>query len=92
MTLKEMCRSITPYVCNECGNDTLFFITKNGILIDYKTMMERGMSLTQIKQFLYEKNIKYIKCISCNRQYIIDWRNGYPVNLIDRQALLDFGL
>lgn len=90
---KLMFKNITPYVCPSCGSDTLFFTTRHKTLIDYKSMMQKEkMTLYDIKKHLETKNIRYVKCIGCNTTYIIDWRNGYPVPLTDKNYLSKFGL
>lgn len=89
---KEMCKIINPYRCPNCGNDVLFF-TKNhsGTVIDYKFLIDSGYGLNDLINYLGDKNIRYIKCLACQKMYIIDWSNGYPVPLLDRNALKQFG-
>ena len=88
----EICKKIIPYKCEKCGEEMLFFYTDNGMLIDYKTLFESGYSLYDIKKYLQYKNVKYFKCITCNKLYIIDWRDGYPKPLYDTKCLSDFGV
>jgi hypothetical protein len=90
MEYKEMCRYITPYVCPVCGNELLFFTTSNNKLIDYKGLMSDHCNLSQLKSRLYYKNIRHIKCITCNKVYVIDWSNGYPTPLYDKSILNNF--
>ena len=84
---KIICRYITPYICDVCSQDTLFFITKNNVLIDYKSIINKGLNRYSLIKYLQDKNIKYIKCINCNKTYIIDWRTGYPKQLLDGKLL-----
>ena len=90
--MKELCNIITPYKCKQCGQDMLFFVTANNTLIDYKALISKGYSINDIKHLLETKNIRFIKCISCNKSYIIDWTNTYPVQLLDKNSLKKFGV
>lgn len=87
-----MCKRITPYVCKQCNQETLFFSTKNNMLIDYKSLMKKGLNRYSLIKYLQDKNIKYIKCINCNKEYIIDWTDGYPTQLLDINIIKDFGI
>ena len=60
--------------------------------IDYKTLFDNGYNLYDIKKYIQYKNVKYLKCITCNKLYIIDWRDGYPKPLYDTKCLSDFGI
>ena len=88
----EVCKKIIPYKCDKCGQEMLFFYTDNGMLIDYKTLFDNGDNLYDIKKYIQYKNVKYLKCITCNKLYIIDWRDGYPKPLYDTKCLSDFGI
>lgn len=76
-----MCHVITPYICTVCGEDTLFFVTKNNRLIDYRYMIRSGMTLDQIENYLKERGVNRIKCINCNKEYPMDFRKRYPTNI-----------
>jgi predicted RNA-binding Zn-ribbon protein involved in translation (DUF1610 family) len=89
---KEMCSYITPYRCSKCGEDVLFFVTSNNHLIDYKAMIDNRKSIYQLKEYLAEKRVKFVKCLACGQTYIIDWSNGYPVQLLDKNILKQFGV
>lgn len=91
MENKEMCRVITPYVCPNCGNALLFFTSKNNRVIDYKGFIDASNELGKMKNILYSHNVKTLKCIGCKHEYIIDWSNGWPVPLTDRNVLKRFG-
>ena len=88
----EVCRKIIPYKCDKCGQEMLFFYSDNGMLIDYKALFKKWYNLYDINKYLQYKNIKYFKCITCNKLYIIDWRDGYPKPLYDTECLTDFGV
>lgn len=90
--MKEMCSYITPYRCGKCGEDSLFFVTSDNHLIDYKAILDNGNSIYQLKDFLMTKKIKFIRCLACGQTHIIDWSNGYPVQLLDKDALKKFGV
>lgn len=92
MQMNEMCKRITPFKCKKCGGDMLFFETKNKVLIDYKELLGHGNGLPEVKHYLENKNVTYLKCISCDRYFIIDWTSGYPTQLTDREALNKFGV
>lgn len=91
-TLKEMCYLVYPYTCHYCGSNNLYFYTKYNDLINYKSFIDNNLTLDQIKDNLYDKNIKYLKCLSCNKISIIDWSNGYPKQLYDKNAIKKFGI
>lgn len=87
----QMVELLKPYKCKKCGQEMLFFLTKNNTLIDYKALMvDYSYTLMDIKKYLEDKNICFIKCLSCNKTYIIDWTDGYPVPLIDETILNKF--
>ena len=88
----EVCKKIIPYKCDKCGQEMLFFYSDNGMLIDYKTLFDNRYNLYDIKKYIQYKNGKYLKCITCNKLYIIDWRDGYPKPLYDTKCLSDFGI
>ena len=83
---------ISPYKCKVCGQDMLFFETIYNKLIDYKPFLDNGYSLDEMKRIIETRKIKYIRCICCGKSFIIDWTNGWPEQLIDREALKKFGL
>ena len=88
-----VCKKIKPYKCERCGQEMLFFYTNNGVLIDYKQLFENDrMTAQQIIDYLQYKKVMYFKCITCNKLYIIDWRDGYPKPLYDTGCLTDFGV
>lgn len=87
--MKEMCKVIEPYICKECGNELLFFVTNNG-LIDYKKILSKYKTFGDLYNFLQNKNIKYLKCLVCNKMYIIDWGQHFPQQLIDKDSINKF--
>lgn len=90
--MEEMCTYITPYKCKICGGELLFFETDRHTLIDYKYLFMRSDSKDTLINRLRNKHIKFIKCLQCNRSYIIDWTNGYPQQLMNKKALTKFGI
>lgn len=91
--MREMCRVITPYRCKECGQDMVFFLTTNNILLDYKAMIiDKRKSLYELNNHLESQSIRFMKCLSCNKTYIIDWTKGYPEQLVDKSVLNKFGV
>lgn len=90
--MKEMYHIIKPYRCQVCNQDMLFFLTANNVLIDYKGLFGRTKNLYKIRQYLEQRRIKYIKCLSCNKIYIIDWTQRYPTQLLDKSCLEKFGV
>ena len=90
--METLCTLIKPYKCPNCNKDTLFFYTSNNTLIDYKMLFcNEKMSSYEIKKFLEYKKVRFLKCIACNKLYIIDWRDGFPIPLTDKSCLTDFG-
>lgn len=92
MENKILYKLITPYKCKICGQDMLFFTTPSGTIIDYKEFLNRGNTLSEMKTYLEKRNIKYIKCICCDKLFIIDWSNGWPEQVTDIRILRDFGI
>ncbi len=90
--MKLLCKVMTPYRCQYCNQDMLFFTTKNNILIDYKgCFVNKVMSSYELKKYLENKRVRYLKCIACGKISIIDWSNPYPVQLKDKNILKKFG-
>ena len=85
-------KRITPYKCKVCGQDMLFFTHNKGTVIDYKEFLNRGITLAEMKQYLEKRNIKYIKCICCDKLFIIDWSKGWPEQITDINILKQFGV
>lgn len=75
----EICKKINPYTCKYCGQEMLFIKTRRGKLIDYKNLYNFFTDSFELKEYLYNKEITHFKCIVCNREFMIDWTNGYPV-------------
>lgn len=91
MEHREMCRIIHPYTCPACGNDMLFFTRiRNNAVIDYKNITQT-MNNTEVMDYLYKKDVEYLKCVMCKKMYIIDWTRGYARPLRDRNVLEQFG-
>ena len=90
--MELVCKKIEPYRCEACGQEMLFFYTDNGMLIDYKALFDKGDNLYDIRNYLQYKNVKYLKCVTCGKLYIIDWRESYPKPLYDTKCLSDFGV
>ena len=86
-----MCKILTPYTCEQCKQDMIFFTTYYGTVIDYKgLMMKPNMSRENVKKYLENRNIKKFKCVVCNKEYIIDWTTAFPTPLYDDTVLEDF--
>lgn len=92
MDNKLMYKLISPYRCKQCGQDMLFFTSSNGTVIDYKEFLNRGIPLSEMKRYLEKRNIKFIKCICCDKLYIIDWSHGWPEQVTDINILRSFGI
>ena len=91
MEHREMCRIIHPYTCPACGNDMLFFTRiRNNAVIDYKNITQT-MNNTEVMDYLYKKDVEYLKCVMCKKMYIIDWTRGYARPLRHRNVLEQFG-
>lgn len=90
--MEQLYHLIKPYKCPVCNQDMLFFTTKDGNLIDYKKFIHRADSLENMEDYIGRRNVKFIKCINCNRSFIIDWTNGWPIPLTDRNKLKEFGI
>ena len=90
--MKLLCKTLVPYKCKYCHQNMLFFTTKNNILIDYKgCFVNKMMSSHELKTYLENKMVIYLKCIACGKISIIDWRDPYPAQLTDKNILKNFG-
>lgn len=88
-----MCRYITPYKCKKCGGELTFFTTLKGTLIDYKRLLRLSKDKQDFLTKLRRYHIRSIKCLQCNKEYIIDWTNrGYPEEMVDKAKLQSFGI
>lgn len=90
--MKEMVKINKPYVCKKCNSEMLFFLTKRSSLIDYKTLFSNGTTKDELINKIENRNIKFIKCINCGNTFIIDWRTGWPLQLMDKNELDKFGV
>lgn len=90
--MDQMCKMITPYRCSVCGQDTMFFVTGRHTIIDYRMLFYKGITSYELKNYLRSRDVKYIKCISCNKIYVIDWTKGFPIALTNKEELKTFGV
>jgi hypothetical protein len=88
----EMCKLNNPCTCKECGNNMLFFLTDRNTLIDYSRLFSNGATSPKIYRELQKVNVRFIKCLVCNKCYLIDWSEKFPKQLIDRKTLNKFGV
>lgn len=82
---------IKPYKCPNCGQDMLFFETRNNTVIDYKAFLSLAKSISETKEFLEKRDVKHFKCVYCDSKYIIDWTTGWPTPIVDKEKLRQFG-
>lgn len=85
----EMCYKLTPYICSICG-DNLYFIDKRNKFIDYKMVYDSTTGSKGLMDAVAEKDIKRLKCNTCNKYFIIDWSTKYPLQLLNETVLKDF--
>lgn len=92
--MREMCKCITPYKCPVCNQDMLFFVLSNNNIVDYKRLLEEQSpnGIYSIREYLGNRNVKFIKCIVCNKTSIIDWSDTYPKPLLNNNILKEFGV
>ena len=90
MNNKLLYHRITPYRCKICNQDTLFFETAYGTVIDYKNFLNCAISREDMISKIERKEIRFLKCIQCQRSFLIDWTNGWPEQLLDASALKKF--
>ncbi len=83
---------IQPYKCPICNEDLLFFTSKHNKIIDYKRFLDNGNTLAEMKGYLEKRDIRHFKCIKCDKEFIIDWSEGWPVPVTDIDKLKAFGV
>ena len=89
--MKVMCKTITPYICKKCGEEMLFFVTGNpNYIIDYKNLFFKEQTSDRIYNIASENDVSYIKCLVCNKKYIIDWSNKFPEQMTNRKDISKF--
>lgn len=93
MNKKLLYHIIEPYKCPICKEDLLFFTTKfNDKIIDYKRLLDNGNTLDETKHYLEKRNIRHFRCIHCDREFIIDWTEGWPIPITNKDKLKIFGV
>lgn len=81
----EMVKYREPYRCIDCNQEMVFFLTTNGMLIDYKRLLFKNANTAiEVNKYLKQKPIIGMKCLNCQRRYIIDWTHGLPQQLDDK--------
>lgn len=90
--MRLMYHKIAPYKCQVCGQEMIYFQNKKGMVLDYRGILNQGKTLSETKEMLENHDIKFFKCIYCNRRFIIDWTEGWPKPLYDREKLRNFGV
>ena len=85
----EMCYKLTPYICSICG-DNLYFIDKRNKAIDYKMIYESTKGFRGLMDSVTKKDIKRLRCNTCNRYFTIDWSTKFPLQLLDESVLKEF--
>lgn len=87
---KQMYHLIPPYQCRLCRQDMLFFKMRNGNMVDYIQLIRRGMNLQQVVDFLTLHGVKNMRCMCCQKNFIIDWTHGWPVQVLNPADILKF--
>lgn len=81
---KEMVKYREPYKCIKCGQELVFLKNRNGMLIDYKRLIYKNANTAiEVKNYLKDKHITGMKCLNCQKTFIIDWTHGLPQQLDD---------
>lgn len=83
---------IKPYQCKVCGKELLMFQTRGNRLMDYKIFLAQARSREEMISILRSHHIKFLRCISCEKSYLIDWTTGWPTQLLDFSKLSSFGV
>lgn len=87
--MKEMCKLLIPYKCKIC-NSLLYFLDCNNMLIDYNNLYSKFNYSADLKDYISKRRVKYIKCINCNKEFIIDFSNTWPEQLMNKFLLDKF--
>lgn len=88
---EQLYHLIKPYQCKICHKESLYFMTKQGILIEYRPFIKDALSLQRLIEKLTYQGIRFLRCTNCNISYVIDWSHGWPEQLVDLKVLQEFG-
>lgn len=85
-----MCKIDYPCKCRVCGQEMLFFVMRDKSLVDYVTLFNKYHTSSEIYRFLAKNNVSHIKCLVCDKEFIIDWSAKFPKQLVDKDELDKF--
>lgn len=68
-------------ICPYCKAQRVELFSFNGYPQNYREAVELRLMGYDVSYDKYE--IRYMKCRSCNREFVIDWSQGFPVPLQD---------
>lgn len=80
--LISVVRRIYPSECPNCGKNTINIYDKFGRMINY-SLLAKYNTVDQIYDKIIKSDLKYMKCSSCNKDFILDWTRSkipYPSN------------
>lgn len=75
-------------ICPCCKAQRIDLISFNGYPQNYKEAVNAYLNGYSISYDRYE--IRSMRCKSCNREFIIDWTQGFPKPLIDSYKINRF--
>lgn len=68
-------------ICPNCRAQRIELFSFNGYPQNYKDAVEARLKGFNVSYDRYE--IRSMKCRSCNKEFVIDWSQGFPVPLVD---------
>lgn len=71
-------RRLYPSECPNCGKNNIIIYDKFGRVINYSLLIKYNTN-DQIYDKIKKSDLKYMKCNSCGKEFILDWtRNKIP--------------
>lgn len=88
MNYNDLIIPIRPNICPNCGVQAIELFSFNGYPQKYKERVNFYISGIDTPFDKYE--IRFMKCKSCNKEFIIDWSDLFPKPLRDTSKLNRF--
>ena len=60
--------------------------------MDYKKFFMSGISSEELMIKIASEGVRFIKCLCCDKLYVMDWTKKWPLQLLDISILGRFGV